>query len=383
MCKQRLAAVCAVATLSLMATPAIADVVASGLDSGASYTQDYWQNINGGLQQGNGAPGLLDLYATVDGRIWGGSQNDVLHINVLGITGSSISNRVGDLQTLDNIEAHDTVTVFEAWYQHNFQASGIKLRGGLLDYNAQFNSLGSAGVFLNSSFGLDPTIAQAPVPTYAVSTLGATLRWDGASGVYVLAGVYDGTPGLPGHPNGTHVDFSSDAGVLSAVEIGLTGGGSKPYKLAVGGWYNTRTYQDLADNTRDRNHGEYLIGERRLLGDDEHLPMVDAFFQLGHADTQRNPLDGYIGGGLNVTGLWAARPQDVLGLAVASAHTSKLFRRTTATARPAETSVELTYSLPVNAHLNIQPDVQYIFNPGADASVDHALVFGVRVVLAL
>lgn len=94
-------------------------------------------------------------------------------------------------------------------------------------------------------------------------------------------------------------------------------------------------------------------------------------------------MDGYIGGGIDVTGLWVARPQDVLGLGVASAHTSKLFRRTAATARPAETSVELTYSLPVNAHLNIQPDVQYTFNPGADASVDHALVVGVRVVLAL
>lgn len=325
---------------------------------------------------------MLSLGATVDGRVWGGSQDDLLHINILAPTGSSISNRVGDLQTLDHIEAHDTVTVFEAWYQHNFSSSGFKLRGGLLDYNAQFDVLDSAGVFLNRSFGLDPSIAQVPVPTYAVTTLDATLRWDGASGVYAQAGVYDGTPGLPVHPNGTHVDFSSDAGVLSVVEVGLAGSGSKPYKLAVGGWYNTRTYENLAGNTSDRNHGEYLIGERRLLGDDEHLPMVDAFFQLGHADTQRNPLDGYIGGGLNVTGLWAVRPQDVLGLGVASAHTSKLFRRTAATARPAETSVELTYSLPVNAYLNIHPDLQYIFNPGADARIDHALVVGVRVVLS-
>lgn len=383
MCKQRLTAVCAAAALSLMAGPALADDATSGLAWGASYTQDYWQNINGGLQRGSGAPGLLDLNATVDGRVWGGSQNDVLHIDIIGITGSSISNRVGDLQGLDNIEAQDAVGVYEAWYQHNFQASGIKLRGGLLDYNAQFDVLDSAGVLLNSSFLLEPTVAQAPVPSYAASTLGAVLRWDGAGGVYALAGVYDGTPGLPGHLNGVNVDFSSGAGVLGALEVGLTGGGSTPYKLAVGVWYNTRTYQDLAGDKRDRNLGEYLIGERRLLGDDEHLPKVDAFFQLGYADTQSNPLDGYLGVGIDLTGLWATRPQDALGLGVASAHTSELFRRTTDTARSAETSVELTYSLTVNKYFNIQPDVQYIFNPGADASVDHALVVGIRVVLAL
>lgn len=74
----------------------------TGLDWGASYTQDYWQNTAGGQQRGNGAPGLLSLGATVDGRVWGGSQDDLLHINILAPIGSSISNRVGDLQTLDN-----------------------------------------------------------------------------------------------------------------------------------------------------------------------------------------------------------------------------------------------------------------------------------------
>lgn len=383
MCNQNLTAVCVAATMGLIAGPVLADDTPPKLEWGASYTQDYWQDINGGLRRGGGAPGLLDLEATVDGRIWGGSQDDLLHIEVFGLTGSSISNRVGDLQGLDNIEGRDTVTVYEAWYQHNFQAAGLKLRGGLMGYDEQFDILDSAGVFLNSSFGLEPTVAQAPVPSYPVSTLGGTLRWDGSSGAYALLGVYDGTPGLPDHPRGTHVDFSSGAGILSALEIGSTGSGRTPYKLAIGAWYNSHTYQDLAGNTRVRNLGAYLIGERRLLGDDEHLPKVDAFFQVGYANTQSNPLDGYLGVGIDLTGLWTARPQDVLGLGVASAHTSELFRRTTDGARPAETAVELTYSMPVNRHFSIQPDVQYIFNPGADASVGHALIVGVRVTLAL
>ena len=144
----------------------------------------------------------------------------------------------------------------------------------------------------------------------------------------------------------------------------MAGGDSSPYKLAVDARYNTRRYQNLEWNTLHRNHGEYLIGERRLLDDDEHLPKIDAFFQLGHADTQCNPLDGYLGAGIELTGLWSGRPRDVLGVGVASAHTSELSRRTTVAAKTAETSVELTYLLPVNTQIDIQPDIQYIFNPG-------------------
>ena len=44
-----------------------------------------------------------------------------------------------------------------------------------------------------------------------------------------------------------------------------------------------------------------------------------------------------------------------------------------------ETSAELTYSINLASWLYIQPNVQYIINPGTDPSVDDALVAGLRI----
>jgi porin len=50
-----------------------------------------------------------------------------------------------------------------------------------------------------------------------------------------------------------------------------------------------------------------------------------------------------------------------------------------APARHYESIVELTYQMVVNDHLTVQPDAQYIFNPGSAAEpLSNALVLGVR-----
>ena len=45
--------------------------------------------------------------------------------------------------------------------QHNFQWSGVSLLGGIYDLNSEFDRLQAAGLFLNSSFGVTPEIAQS------------------------------------------------------------------------------------------------------------------------------------------------------------------------------------------------------------------------------
>ena len=48
-------------------------------------------------------------------------------------------------------------------------------------------------------------------------------------------------------------------------------------------------------------------------------------------------------------------------------------------ARSNETVLECYYNLQLTPWLHISPDVQYIFNPGGDASVKDAVVVGVRI----
>lgn len=340
------------------------------------------QVIGGGRERGAGNPGLLHLAWTATGARWTGWPDATMHVDLMTPTGNSISDRVGDLQTLDNAEAHDTVSVFEAWYQRDFRNTGYSLRLGVQDYNALFDSLGAAGVFLNSSFGIDPTISQSNVSIYPTTGLGAVLQWKSPAGVYAMGGLYDGVPGLPGHPNGTHLELRRGDGVFSAFETGLEGDDASPFKLGVGVWLQTSVQPDPQGRLRRRDHGVYLIGQTRLWRAGAGRPAVDGFVQWGSA-APGNLFERYIGLGVEATGVFLANADDVLGLGLAHARVSTAYRRTLRHGTAAETALELTWDAPVTEHLRLQPDLQYIIDPGADANLSNALVAGVRVHLAL
>ena len=82
------------------------------------------------------------------------------------------------------------------------------------------------------------------------------------------------------------------------------------------------------------------------------------------------------------TGLIEIRPDDQLGLGVAVANAGDPFRQLIADAGgdPAEReiNIELTYYADVTEWLSVQPDLQWIINPGADETVDDAFVAGLR-----
>ena len=362
----------------LIAAPgALAAAVTPGIDVGATYNQDLFSNVSGGIRHGTAAPGAIDVSVGVDGRAWGGSTDNRFYFDYLGTFGSSISNGAGDLQGLDNIEAYNTTKLYSAWYQHDFGDSGVMIRMGKQDWNVLFDNLDAAGLFINSSFGLDATAAVSNVSQYPTTAVGAVVRWNFAGDAYVMGSVFDGTPGRTGHPAGTHIHFNSSDGLFTSAEAGIAGGGDRPYKLAVGGWYQTADYRDSIGRLRDHDHGFYVIGQQRLLGG-QGTPRLDAFVQIGGAQGGRNPLDRYLGAGFNVMGLVPERPDDALGLAVARAHASAAYRDATPDSDRAETAIELTYQARINKHWMLQPDVQYIVNPGLGRTVDNAAVVGLR-----
>lgn len=365
---------------SLFSASAVAATLRPGLSLGANYVQDYFQDVAGGLSRGAGAPGIVHLSAGANGRLWGGSRDNRLYVDFLGTMGSSISAHAGDLQGLDNVAAHDTFKLFSAWYQHTFTKARIKLRVGVQDYNAWFDVLGAAGVFINSSFGLEPTISQLPVSTFPTTTVGAALRWRSAGGLYAMAGIYDGQPGLPGHPNGTQIAWRPRDGVLSAVEAGVVGRGADPYKAAVGAWYRSTDYIDPAGRRRSSNEGFYAIAQHRLPVPHSRLP-VDGFVQLGFANSADNQINRYEGIGVDITGPIPERPSDVLAIGVARAHVSGVYQRHSAGSATAETAIEATYLAVLGRHLSIQPDVQYIIDPGASRRIGNAWVVGARLQL--
>ncbi len=77
------------------------------------------------------------------------------------------------------------------------------------------------------------------------------------------------------------------------------------------------------------------------------------------------------------------RNNDFTGLAVAHARNGDSFMSYSKDSEGidverAETAIELTYRTSLYPWLTIQPDIQYVINPGMDPGIDNALIAGIR-----
>jgi len=353
-----------------------------GFDFEFVATVDVLGTVHGGLDSGFESPANFDLVATVDTGAAGWWQNGTFNVYFLGNAGGAPSTRTGDYQVASNIEAPGTFKLYEAWYEHRFADDRFSVLVGLHDLNSEFYVTEHGLLFLNSSFGIGPEIGQA-VPSFFPTTSPAVrLRMTPTANSYAIAAVYDGVPGDPDDPYGTEVAFDDGDGVFGIGEVGLMGSTGRYYKVGVGAWVTTAAFDDLAGNTHNDNAGVYLIGETDLWRADDGRG-VGVFAQLGFADADLNQTGAYAGAGINWTGPLRARPADVAGFAVAHARNGDEFRAANPGVERAETALEWTYLMPITPWLNVQPDVQYILDPGTDPALEDALVVGFRVQVGL
>lgn len=304
-------------------------------------------------------------------------------VYLLGLTGEAPSANIGDLQVTDNIEAPESITLMEAWYEHSFADNRFSLLVGLYDYNSEFNVTSLSDTLINSSFGISPDIAQVGPTIFPVSSLTLRAKLQLTDAAYLIGSVSDGVSGSPRHQSGTHIVLGDDDGVFYGIESGLLGPeGTGYYKVALGGWAHTATFEDASGEAQDRNGGVYVIGEKRLYSESESEGL-GGFLKIGFSRESVNTLAKSFVAGVAYTGAFPGRESDVLALGVAHAGVSDDFRAATEGALRAETAIELNYRASVQEWLAVTPDLQWIIDPGATAGVDDALALGVRVEIAL
>lgn len=288
-------------------------------------------NLEGGVQEGSSSLANFDLTLAIDTEAAGWWGRGEWFIYVLGNAGDNPSDDVGDLQGISNIATDESLKLYEFWYQHSFAGDSVKVLFGLHDYNSTFYSLESAGLFTHPSFGIGPDTSQVGPSIFSTTSTALHLAFSGDKN-YLLAAIYDGVPGDPNNPRGTHVKFDGGDGLFSAIELGL-----------------------ISENIND---------------------VTAVFVQLGQADDEFNQLEYYGGTGITFTGFWL--DGDGLGLAVAQARNGDPYLETNNDFGRAETAWELTYFAPVVEHLNLQGSFYYIQKPSMDKALDDALAIGAR-----
>lgn len=125
----------------------------------------------------------------------------------------------------------------------------------------------------------------------------------------------------------------------------------------------------------DGNHGTYAIVEQKIhavAGSDSRG--IDMFGRIMASPDDRNLIALYVDGGVLLTGLLSARPDDVLGLGLAYSRFGggvrgfdrdrNLAAGIDAAIRDGEAVFELTYKAQIVPGWTIQPDLQYFWHPG-------------------
>jgi len=210
--------------------------------------------------------------------------------------------------------------------------------------------------------------------------------------ITLKAAVLDAVPGDPDRPSRTTIDLSEDEGVLSVFEASYEKNGTK----VVGGyWAYSGDFDHLTQTDgqgmplqQDGNDGFYFLAEQKVFSEaadpDQGLSI---FARYGTAEDDVNQFKSYLGLGAVYTGLIPGRDEDQLGFAIASAENGSPYKRALAAGgsftESRETNLELTYRAQVTPWLALQPNVQYVINPGTDPTLDDAVVVGLRAEIGL
>ena len=273
---------------------------------------------------------------------------------------------------------------------------------GLYDLNSEFYVSHSTGIFLHPSPGIGSELAQTGLngpSVFPTSSVGLRVGYLPTPETYVQAVVLDGVPGDPDNPRGTHIQFNDGDGALRVVEVGYIPGKAQggesasrdqTDKYAVGVWSYTSRFEDLVDVDaggdplmRKGNRGFYVLAERTLhrgtRNPDSH---ADGFIRYGRANADFNQFSSYFQTGLVFSGMVAGRSEDQFAVSYSTARTGDKHRLAAfiagAEATSHESVWEATYRAYMAPWLSVQPNIQYVINPGADAQIKNATVLGVR-----
>lgn len=370
--------------LSLFASEALASAREDPpVSLSAGYIGEVWSVREGGLATGERYLDHLEAAVEADLDALVGWRGASAFAQAVYNNGESLTeDLIGDFHVVSNIDGGGPARLYQLWLEQRLLDDRASIRAGLYDLNSEFDTTETGGLFINGAHGMGADFGQTGVngpSIYPVTGLAVRGEFKATDAWAVRAVVAEGMPGYPERPGRTGFDLDEEEGALLVLETSFQ---DERRKFALGGWRYTAEFESFAGRLQSGNDGIYALAEGRLSGEPGGRGAA-AFVRIGRADSAFNAIESYLGAGISYTGLFAARSEDQLGLAVAWSELGEPFLAAEAGADlvDREATVELTYRAVLSEHVSLQPDVQYVFNPGGRDG-DDALVVGLRFELA-
>jgi porin len=420
-----------------------------GLKFTFSYYGDGLANPVGGARQGLGYDGRFGIIMDGDLEKLAGWSGANFHASIHGIFGNQYSaTHLDNLMLVSSVEAPPTIRLFNLWIEQDL-TSQISLRVGQFTAAQDFIVSRNADLFVDSTFGwpmLNTQDLPSGGPNYPEAALGARLQVAFNDQLILRAAIFDGNPAGSDSNNPVTTDkygvaFRVNDPPFMIVEAVYGYGGARllgaqqnpnqegnglpavdeagprvaaspsalPGVVKVGAWYNAGSFP-LQDFTQSGTMPPQVSGDAAVYGLLEQtlwrMPgspnrALGFFTRAVAALSDRSEIDRYADGGFTFRGPFAWRPDDLVGIAFAygrispaAAANDRALAALTGVPIPIrnyEAAIELTYRWELADNWTIQPDLQYIFHPGANianpanpvtpSAIPNALVLGVRMAL--
>jgi porin len=385
-----------------------------GISFALQETSEVLGNVTGGVHKGFEYDGLTQMLLQLDTNRAFGWYGGLFNVSALQYHGSNLSaDNLATFQTASGIEADRATRLWELWYDQKFlEEDRLDIRVGQQSLDQEFIVSQNALLFVNTMFGW-PMVPSADLPgggpAYPLSALGVRFKARPIDPVTLLVGVFNGSPvpnGSTGDPqlvNASGTTFPTNGGALVIAELQYSypALGSMLYAdqteplarvYKIGFWYDTEHFADLRyDNTglslanplstgipqqRRGDYSIYAVADQLIWVDPREGDRTISLFgrAMGTPEENRNVIDFSLNLGMTFHEPFLHRDDDTFGVGMGFAKVSSgaaafdeataLYTASFNPTRTSETFVEVTYQYSVAPWLQLQPDFQYVFNPG-------------------
>jgi len=396
-----------------------------GVDISGEYLAEVWGNTTGGQKTGAVYTGLLQFGTTLDLEKLVGWQGATFSTTWLWLSGKDISGEdVGNFLTVSNIAGFNTFRALDIWLEQELFDNKLAIRAGQMTADSEFVISDHGSLFLNGTFGW-PAFLYTNVPEggpgYPMGTLGVRVAYHPFDWATVQSAVFQGNVFAQNvNRHGFRWDLNAKEGYFWITEFQgrwnhSDEGAGLPGQAKLGAWFQTGDTPDpyfdnagipLADEgasedplKRPWNFGVYGIVDQMLFretsssevtGKDGKSTITTApsdqglgwFGRIALQPQNRNFVGFYFDTGITYTGLIPTRDADQIGIAFAYAQLTNGARQNLelegSRGVGAEMVLEFTYQAAITPWLSIQPDAQFIINPGGTQDFGNAFVIGAR-----
>lgn len=382
-----------------------------GVDLFAGYTSEAASNLTGGTRRVTTETAQLAFGTTIDTQKLLGLKGGTFQATVTFRRGDNLvaNAGLGTLQQPQEIYGYgQTTRLTEFWYSQKL-GGGVDVKLGRLPVGGDFNSFSCdtmsnyfCGAPTGNMFG--NSWYNWPASQWAGRVKLNRANW------YVQLGAYEQNP--------RNLDnafilglFHGATGVLLPGEVGVRshlGALRLPGLYRAGGWYNTADADDVLLNRqglpavvatsamlqRPGRYGGFLMAQQQLTGrftqgpgeDGKMVQGLSAYATATWADRYSASVDSQVTMGLRWLGL-PGRAKDSLTLNFGRDHVNtrlaQLYALRQGARYGAETNVEIDYGLQLTGWLNLQPNVQFISNPGGNLDRERVTVIGIKTAVTL